>query len=97
METIQNGGRIKRPPSILYRLTSLFLGILLLMSFAFIVLPAIKNHTAIGPYVEKIKNSGIEAGAFWYTDVEKVGKAVNYIHDAMNTEVGIQNTGNEKK
>lgn len=68
------------PPETLRRLIAFVIGILLLMGFAFLALPALKNLNAVGPAVELLEESGIEAGAFWYANVEKVGEAERQIN-----------------
>lgn len=55
------------------------IGLLLLAGFAFFAIPASKNLYAVGTVVALIEDSGIEAGAFWYANVEKVSEAERYI------------------
>jgi hypothetical protein len=55
------------------------LGVLLLAGFSFLVLPAVERLPGMEPKVEALRKSGIESGAFWYTDVEKVREAERHM------------------
>jgi hypothetical protein len=86
-----SGGPAGGPPETLRRYTAFFAGILLLLSFIFLALPALKNLDAIGPIIGILEESGIEAGEFWYTRVEKVGEAERIISslDLIHEKPGI--------
>jgi hypothetical protein len=59
--------------------TGLLLGLGLMWACAFVLLPALKRLTPLGPTIDMLEASGIEAGAFWYAHVEVVGVAERHI------------------
>jgi hypothetical protein len=58
---------------------ALLLGLALMWACAFVLLPALRRHTALGPTIDMLEQSDIEAGAFWYAHVENVGVAERHI------------------
>jgi len=63
---------------------SLLLGVLLIWGFVFVVAPLIDRVPAIGRAHGIVQDEGIEAGAFWYADVEKVGKAATFMRNVRD-------------
>jgi hypothetical protein len=74
-----SGGPAGRPPEVLRRIAGFLIGILLMLSFVFLFLPALKNLGSVGQIIDMLEESGIESGAFWYANVEKVGEAERHI------------------
>ena len=70
------------PPRILKNWTILLLSVLMIMLFVTLVAPAIGRMSGIRTAVTAIREDGIEAGAYFYTDVEKVREAELYIRHA---------------
>jgi hypothetical protein len=65
-----------------YRWFSFFLGLGLIGLVIFGLLPELQRIPAVGPGAQIIIDSGIEAGAFYYTDVAKVPEAESFIRGA---------------
>ena len=66
------------------RWISFILGLILVAGFAFGAIPLLERLPATKPFVLKMKETGIEAGAIYYTDVEKVREAEIYIRNVQN-------------
>ncbi len=60
------------------------LWLLILVAFAFIVVPGLPGLLGIQQAHNLIIDEGIEAGAFFYPDVKKVGKAESYLRDSRD-------------
>lgn len=63
---------------------SFLLGVLLIWVFIFLVAPLIDHVPVVGQAHNTIKEEGIEAGAFWYVDVEKVAKAATFMRNVRD-------------
>lgn len=82
---LNTAGGLKSPPASKRRKwLSLMLGVLLIWAFVFVVAPLIDRVPAVGQAHETIKDEKIEAGAFWYADVEKVGEAATFMRNARD-------------
>jgi len=79
-----SGGLVSPPYSKMKKWLSFLLGIFLIWVFIFLVAPLIDRVPVAGRAHDKIKEEGIEAGAFWYVDVEKVGKAATYMRNVRD-------------
>lgn len=75
---IAAGGPVSAPASV-SKWLAFILGVALVAGFAFGAIPVLERLPATKPFVEKMKETGIEAGAIYYTDVEKVREAEIYI------------------
>jgi hypothetical protein len=63
------------PPAPLRRWGALLAMLALLWVMLFVAVPAAQRHPALAPGVQAIIDSGIEAGAIYYTGVEQVAEA----------------------
>lgn len=70
-------------PKAARRLMALLLGLALIGLFLFVAAPAAVQVTGIGSAVDAIAQKDIEAGAYFYTDVAKVGEAELYLRHAL--------------
>jgi len=67
-----------------YRKWAFFtIGTILLYSFAFGFLPFLSNFLGFRQAHDLIIEEGIEAGAFFYTGVEKIRDIENYLRDSQ--------------
>ncbi|OGW45845.1 MAG: hypothetical protein A2078_10725 [Nitrospirae bacterium GWC2_57_9] len=71
------------PPRILKKWAPLVLGIMTIILFVVWVAPALGELSLIRTAVTAIREENIEAGAYFYTDVEKVGEAELYLRDSF--------------
>lgn len=65
------------------RWMALLLGLALIGLFLFVVAPAAVQVAGIGGAVDAIAQKDIEAGAYFYTDVAKVGEAELYLRHSL--------------
>ena len=72
-----------RPGEIVKRWVSLFLGIGVILTFAFGIAPWLEQRPAIKPMVEFVEESGIDASALYYTEVEESGDAEMHMRSTM--------------
>lgn len=71
--------------------TALLAWILLLWVFAFVVAPWLQQHSASIQTLSKyIDESGIDAGAIYYTEVDEVGEADLMIRDTFRFHLPYQ-------
>ncbi|AZK60739.1 hypothetical protein Daudx_2211 [Candidatus Desulforudis audaxviator] len=72
----QTPGGPAGPPGNTFRSwLALIVAVWCMAGFAFLGLPALERLPGLGPAVKVVRDSGIEAGAFFYTDVDKVREA----------------------
>ena len=57
--------------------------LLLMWSFMFVVAPALKRIPAVATLTSFVRESGIPAGAYYYTDVEEVNQAEQVMRDTF--------------
>ena len=73
------------------RWSKLLAWIVLLWLFAFFIAPWLQNHSSsiqtLSTYIEE---SGIDAGAIYYTEVEEVGEADLMIRDTFRFHLPLQ-------
>lgn len=60
------------------------LAVSLLMIFAFVLIPGLPGLLGLKHSHNLIIEEGIEAGAFYYPDVKKVGEAESYLRDSRD-------------
>ena len=72
-----------RPSEIVKRWLYLFLGIGFILIFAFGIAPWLEQRPAIKPMVEFVEESGIDASALFYTEVEESGDAETHMRNTM--------------
>ena len=72
----------KRPSGAVRKWLGLFLGFFLVWIFMFIIAPAIEKTDAVKPFAQFIEDSGIDAGALYYTEIEETAEAEMYLLDA---------------
>ena len=65
----------QRPSNVILRWLGLFLGFFLVWVFMFVLGPWIQEHPAVKPLAEFIEESGIDASALFYTEVEEASIA----------------------
>ena len=78
--TILDGQR--RPSSMISRWAGLLLGFFLVWLFMFVVAPWIAGSPQVKPLAQFIEETGIDAGALYYTEIEETAEAEMYLHDA---------------
>lgn len=84
-EIVRASGGLQSPPEAKGRKWLCFLfGVLLIWLFVFIVAPLIDRVPFVGQAHGTIKEEEIEAGAFWYVDVEKVAKAATFMRNVRD-------------
>lgn len=75
--------RAQRPGhGLFHRWFTFFLGLGLIALVIFVLLPELQRIPTVGTGAQIIIDSGIEAGAFYYTDVAKVPEAESFIRGA---------------
>ncbi|KPK36267.1 MAG: hypothetical protein AMK70_02960 [Nitrospira bacterium SG8_35_1] len=65
----------RRPSSDLFRWAGLLLGFFLVWLFMFVIAPVIEESPAVKPLADFIEESGIDASALYYTEVEEASVA----------------------
>lgn len=81
--TTQAVARAQRPGhGLLYRWGTFFLGTGLIALVILVVIPELQRIPTVGAGAQIIIDAGIEAGAFYYTDVAKVPEAESFIRGA---------------
>lgn len=77
-------GGPKGPPGTNNKWLVFLLTVSLLMIFAFVLLPGLPGLLGLKHSHNLIIEEGIEAGAFFYPDVKKVGEAESYLRDSRD-------------
>ena len=72
-----------RPSGVVKRWMHLALWLLLLWAFIFVVGPIAQKIPAVGILANYIKESGIDAGAIYYTEVDEVGESDQAIRNTL--------------
>lgn len=62
----------------------LFTCFFLIWVFIFIIAPYVEKLPVVKPIAEFIENSGIDAGALYYTEVEEAGVAELNMYNTVN-------------
>jgi hypothetical protein len=62
----------------------LLLGFALVWAFMFIVAPWIEESPAVKPLAQFIQDTGIDASALYYTEIDETAEAEMYFYDAAN-------------
>ncbi len=73
----------KRPSSLIRKWAALFFGFLLVWVFMFVIAPWIQKSPSVKPLAEFIEESGIDASALYYTEVDEVGDAETNIRNTL--------------
>ena len=68
----------RKPPS-LGGWPGLILGLALLLLFIFVIVPFWNDLPGVKPLADYIEESGIDAGALYYTEVEETGEAETHM------------------
>ncbi|MBS3917066.1 MAG: hypothetical protein KGZ31_05180 [Sulfuritalea sp.] len=84
-QSAQHGGPARRGPAA--RLLGLVLGFGALAALALVVAPNLARALDIEEGHAFLVDSGIEAGAFYYTQVERVALSESYVRSAQRTAV----------
>lgn len=84
----REGGLARPPGASLKRWLALVVAVLCMAGFAFLGLPALERLPGLGPAVKAVRESGIEAGAFFYTDVDKVREAELHVRHSRDYAPG---------
>jgi len=82
-KTVFIPGGSRNPPGSLKSWLQLCIGVAFLLFFVYVVGPFLDSLPGIKPVTDFIDDSGINAPAFYYTGVEEVGDAVNYIRNSL--------------
>ena len=72
-----------RPSGELKRWLHLAFGLFLLWAFIFILGPMLQKIPAVATLSNYIKESGVDAGALYYTEVEEVGESDQAIRNTL--------------
>lgn len=73
----------QRPSGILRRWSALLLGIVLVWLFMFVIAPWIQKSPSVKPLADFIEESGIDASALFYTEVEEASEAELYMRSTL--------------
>ena len=76
----ERGGR----PSAPKRWGGLALYLFALWIFIFVISPEFRRIRAVDTMAQYVEDSGIDASALYYTEVEETGEAENYLRSALN-------------
>ena len=76
----------KRPSGLLIRWAALLLCLGLIWLFVFVLAPAAEKSEMIKPLTDYVRESGIEASALYYSEVEETSEAELYLRHALDTE-----------
>ncbi len=71
------------PPAPLRKWASFLLGALLLLGFLFAIAQSVERIPWVRPLAEFILDSGIDAGALFYTEVEETGDAEMFMRNSI--------------
>lgn len=71
----RTGDGRKRPSPLLRKWATLLISFFLVWLFAFVVAPWMQRVSSVKQMADYIERSGINASAFYYTDVEEVSDA----------------------
>jgi hypothetical protein len=70
-------------PGRLRRWAAFAAGIAVIWAFAFVIAPALQENDMVRPLAEYVRESGIDASALYYTEVQETGEAEMYLRDAL--------------
>ena len=73
----------KRPSNVILRWLGLFFGFFLVWIFMFVIAPWIQESPAVRPLADFIEETGIDAGALYYTEVEEASEAELHMRHAL--------------
>jgi hypothetical protein len=76
-------GRKNRSSDLIQRWTAFFFCLFLVWIFMFVIAPAIQNTSAVKPLADFIEESGIDASALFYTEVEESSEAELHMRSTM--------------
>lgn len=91
-------GKGKRMPESSIKKTAigwlkLFIGVLVILMFMFVIGPWIEKMEFYRPVVTGIERFGINANAYYYTEVDQCSEAGHYIRAALDYPTTGQNHG----
>ena len=66
------------------RWLAFLLGLVAIFLFVFGFIPWVSNTSAVQPLTRYVEESGIDAGALYYTEVEETGDAETFMRNSMN-------------
>jgi hypothetical protein len=78
-----DSGRPSGLPEALKRWGALLLGLFVIWLFVFVLAPRVAEHDAVRPLVQFVEESGIDAGALYYTETKETGDAENYLRNSF--------------
>lgn len=58
-------------------------GLAVIWAFIFVIAPALQKNEMVRPLAEYVRESGIDASALYYTEVQETGEAEVYLRDAF--------------
>lgn len=76
----------RRPSGPIVRWTILVLCLYVIWLFVFVFAPAFEKSEMIKPLTDYVRESGIDAGALYYTEVEETSEAELYLRHALDTD-----------
>jgi hypothetical protein len=76
-------GQKHRPSTLIQKWTAFFFCLFLVWLFMFVIAPAIQNTSAVKPLADFIEESGIDASALFYTEVEEASEAELNMRNTM--------------
>lgn len=81
---VKSSWRGRHEPAPLWRRwAALVMGLLALLLFMFVFVPWVQQFPMVRPLAVYIEESGIDAGALFYTEVEETGDAEAFMRDTM--------------
>jgi hypothetical protein len=78
-----HSGRPSGLPEALKRWGALILGLFVIWLFVFVLAPRVAEHDMVRPLVQFVEESGIDAGALYYTETKETGDAENYLRNSF--------------
>ncbi len=73
----------QRPSGIFRKWAALLFGVFLIWLFMFVIAPWIQKSPSVKPLADFIEESGIDASALFYTEVEEASDAELYMRSTL--------------
>ena len=75
--------RPERLLAALRKWAALAAGLAVIWAFVFVIAPTLQKTEMVRPLAEYVRESGIDASALYYTEVQETGEAEVYLRDAL--------------
>ncbi|UCG78040.1 MAG: hypothetical protein JSV21_10830 [Nitrospirota bacterium] len=82
-EQLSNSGGPQGPPNILLRWAMMLFCLAIVWLFIFVAAPAMQSSPMVEPLAVYINESGIDAGALYYTEIEETSEAEVYLRSVL--------------